>query len=227
LENPIQNPTYEYYPPKTTGEWPRKLEILEWAYPFVLYPMAFQLPSGNVFLFVSNRSIIINPKTDEIYNTIPNLYEPTHLPFIYPYSPHMLMLPLTPKNKYSATLLLCGGSQLDAAGAVISSRQCFKINPEDPQPTWVKEDDMPYERVMLDGVILPGIICIFKFQMVKFFTSMEALGVWPVERKVGTQLLEEVQYLKPLFMILKRPLALDGLICQNPRLLVFITLALF
>jgi hypothetical protein len=188
LGRDIQNPTYEYYPQKTDGVWPRKLDILEWAFPFVLYPMAFQLPGGNVFLFVSNRSIILNPKTDEIYNTIADMVQPTHQPFIYPYSPYMLMLPLTLKNKYTATLLLCGGSERDAAGATVSSKQCFKINPEDqPRANWEKEDDMPVERVMLDGLILPGMFCIFKFQMVKFFSSMELNGVWQVGRKVGTQ----------------------------------------
>eukprot|EP00842_Homolaphlyctis_polyrhiza_P003039 jgi/Hompol1/3736/HPOL_006712-RA len=33
------NPTYEYWPAKT-GDWPKTLQILTWAFPFMLYPMA-------------------------------------------------------------------------------------------------------------------------------------------------------------------------------------------
>jgi hypothetical protein len=157
LDNPIQNPTYEYYPPKS-GEWPKNLEILQWAWPFVLYPMAFQLPSGNVFLFVSNKTVIINPKTDEIYNNVNDLIVANHFPFIYPYTPTMVMLPLTKENNYKATLLLCGGSERDPSnGGPISSNKCFKVSPDGKSPvTWEKEDNMPIGRVMPDSVLLPG-----------------------------------------------------------------------
>jgi len=159
IDAPIQNPTYEYYPPKS-GEWPKNLEILTWAWPFVLYPMAFQLPSGNVFLFVSNKTVIINPKTDEIYNDLVSdlLLAPNHYPFIYPYSPTMVMLPLTKENNYKATLLLCGGSERDLnnGGNPISSNKCFKVSPDGTSPAkWEREDNMPIARVMPDSVLLP------------------------------------------------------------------------
>ena len=159
LDRPIRNPTYEYYPAKS-GSWPRNLEILEWAFPFVLYPMAFQMPSGNVFLFVSNKSISINPKTDQIYNRIPDLVVERHFPFIYPYTPTMVLLPLTKKNNYKATVLLCGGSRRGPDDFPIGSNQCYKLSPDDPSPKWEREDDMPFGRVMPDSVILPGKITI-------------------------------------------------------------------
>jgi hypothetical protein len=68
----------------------------------------------------------------------------------------MVMLPLTKKNNYVATFLLCGGSEIGSQGEVYSSKKCFKITPESQNPTWSQEDDMPAQRVMLDGVILPG-----------------------------------------------------------------------
>src|SRR6476469_4336410 len=46
-----QNPTYEYWPEKPQGRI--TLDILNWAYPFYLFPYAFQLPGGELFLFVS------------------------------------------------------------------------------------------------------------------------------------------------------------------------------
>jgi hypothetical protein len=159
LDRPIQNPTYEYYPPKSTGVWPQTLEILQWAWPFVLYPMAFQMPSGNIFLFVSNKSIIINPKTDQIYSTVPDLVVDKHHPFIYPYTPNMVLLPLTKKNNYKASVLICGGSDKGVNDAPVSSQQCYKISPEDPSAKWIREDDMPVGRVMPDSIILPGKTC--------------------------------------------------------------------
>lgn len=156
LDRPIQNPTYEYYPPKS-GTWPRNLEILQWAFPFVLYPMAFQMPSGNVFLFVSNKSITINPKTDEIYNNVRDLIVDNHFPFIYPHTPTMMMLPLTKANNYKATLLLCGGNDRGENNAAEGSKRCFKVSPESSAiADWEQEDDMPVGRVMPDSVILPG-----------------------------------------------------------------------
>lgn len=118
--------------------------------------MAFQMPSGNVFLFVSNKSVIINPKTDEIYHTVPDLIVENHHPFIYPYTPNMVMLPITRANKYRSTLLLCGGSDKGEKDAPVSSRKCYKVSPDDSTPNWEKEDDMPIGRVMPDSVILPG-----------------------------------------------------------------------
>jgi hypothetical protein len=56
-----------------SGQWPRKLDILEWAFPHSLYPMVFQLPSGGVFLFVSNKTVIINPDTENISFQVPDM----------------------------------------------------------------------------------------------------------------------------------------------------------
>ena len=118
--------------------------------------MAFQLPSGNVFFFVANATILIDPITDQITQPVPDLIAPGHLPWIYPYSPNMVMLPLTKKNGYKATLMVCGGSYQDALYGVMSSSMCQKITPDESNPKWVAEEDMPIGRVMIDSAILPG-----------------------------------------------------------------------
>jgi hypothetical protein len=140
------NPTYEYYPSKS------------WCYPFCLYPVVRQLPSRNVFMMVSNKSLILNPETEKISFTIPDLIAPDHAPWIYPYTPTFVVLPLSSKNNYKYEILICGGNQQStAATSKEASKQCWKIAPDSDNPTWNRVDDMPHGRVMSDSVILPGI----------------------------------------------------------------------
>jgi hypothetical protein len=151
LQPTDDNPTYQYYPEKTTGEWPRRLEILAWAFPHNLYPQSFVLPSGRVFMLVSNRSIILDPKDESITN-LPDLTADDHAPWIYPHTPTMFILPMTIANNFKFELMICGGSKLRSAAA---SASCVKINPDDPTPVWTKMPDMPNARLMPDAVILP------------------------------------------------------------------------
>lgn len=155
LDQAMNNPTYEYFPPKREGQWPRQLEILNWAYPFSLYPMVFQLPSGGVFMFVANKTVVLDPKTEQVTTPVPDMPVMNHLQWIYPYSPTMVMLPLTKKNNYTAEMMGCGGSYRDENGYAASSAMCWKIKPDVPRSQWVKEQDMPRGRVMLDSAILP------------------------------------------------------------------------
>jgi hypothetical protein len=152
------NPTYEYWPQKA-GTWPVELDILKWAYPHVLYPMAFQLPSGGIFLFVSNKTVVIDPETDKISYDVPDMPQMDHAPWIYPHSPHMVMLPLSKDTGYKSILQICGGSTLAVTADITdkpASAMCWRINPDDRNPTWTRIDDMPHARVMVDGVLLPG-----------------------------------------------------------------------
>ena len=119
------------------------------------YPMAFQLPSGGIFLFVSNKTVIIDPETDEIINKVPDMPVMDHAPWIYPHSATMTMLPLSKKNGYKSVLQACGGSKLSSKEA---SPMCWTINPDDDSPQWVRVDDMPHGRLMPDSILLPGIL---------------------------------------------------------------------
>ena len=80
------------------------------------------------------------------------------------------MLPLTPANNYTQTILFCGGSDLpaDAYGdyahpAVntwehLASRDCQRITPEPADgspPVYVQDDDMPDPRTMGQFIALP------------------------------------------------------------------------
>lgn len=144
------NPTYEYWPQKP-GRGLTELEILKWAFPFHLYPPAFQMPGGDLFLFVGNKSIMLDTKTETVKNSIPDLLAEDHRPWIYPFSANMVMLPLSPTNNYRATLMICGGSKASSEEA---SSDCYQITPEDSNPQWRKVDNMPHGRVMNDGVLV-------------------------------------------------------------------------
>jgi hypothetical protein len=81
LKGTDNNPTYEYYPPKA-GAWPKTLDILVWAFPHNLYPQTFVMPSGKLFMLVSNRSIILDPKTEAV-TQLPDMPMMDHAPWIY------------------------------------------------------------------------------------------------------------------------------------------------
>ena len=134
-------------------DFPRKLEILEWAWPHILYPMVFQLPSGGVFVFVSNKTVVIDPTTDKLSWPVPDMPIMDHEPWIYPNTPTMVLLPLTPKNNYLATFQVCGGRKKSSKFA---SSSCWQISPDAEKPQWKRVDDMPHARLMPDGVLLPG-----------------------------------------------------------------------
>jgi hypothetical protein len=82
------NPTYEFYPKRYGGHI--HSAILDWAYPHNLYPISFQLPKGDVFLFVSNRTLLVNPNIDpgvggmDNLKSLPEMPPSDHAPFIYP-----------------------------------------------------------------------------------------------------------------------------------------------
>ncbi|KAJ3279653.1 hypothetical protein HK104_001266, partial [Borealophlyctis nickersoniae] len=153
------NPTYEYFPSKT-GQWPRRLQLLVDAFPAMLYPLVYQLPSGKIFMFANIFAVLLDPVTEEITNlpAIPNaLFD--HGPWSYPFTATAVMLPLRPSNNYTATIQICGGpveNQRDADGLPFASPICVRITPEDPMgASWVRVDDMPHARMMPDVVILP------------------------------------------------------------------------
>jgi hypothetical protein len=143
------NPTYEYYPAKAKGEI--RLQLLVWAFPHMMYPAAGILPSGNVFVFASNKTIVINPDTDAVYD-LPDMPEMDHAPWIYPHTPVFTYLPMTYKNNYRFILRLCGGSKLSSKQA---SEMCWEIEPDSPKPVWIRKADLPHARLMPDSVLMP------------------------------------------------------------------------
>ncbi|KAI9346266.1 hypothetical protein BDR26DRAFT_916681 [Obelidium mucronatum] len=154
LSNTI-NPTYEFYPSKYQPAITSAL--LNWAFPHNLYPICFQLPSGKIFMLVSNRTVLIDPKIDP-KNTEANTVEIAslpvmdHAPWIYPHTPASFLLPMKESTGYTAIVVICGGSKNSTSYA---SSDCLSLQPEVPGATWTVLPNMPHARLMPDSAILP------------------------------------------------------------------------
>ncbi|KAF9532178.1 copper radical oxidase [Crepidotus variabilis] len=159
----VNNPTIEFYPPKNihgSNGLPVHLPFLEKTLNSNLFPIAFSLPDGRVFMAANRDAIIYDWTTNETQN-LPQI--PNNVRVTYPMAGTSLLLPLTPENDYIAVILICGGSTLDdnQPSYEISSQdpatdQCFRLTLNEPGIAlgWQVEY-MPEARIMPDAVLLP------------------------------------------------------------------------
>ncbi|KAG8795667.1 hypothetical protein FRC12_011639 [Ceratobasidium sp. 428] len=149
------NPTYEYFPSR--GD-PIGLNILTTTLPANLYPLTWLLPSGNLFIQSNWKTEIFDykEKTEYELNDIP------HAVRTYPASGGSIMMPLTPANNWTATLMFCGGSDLQpnqwtedwAIAAYPADATCVKISP-DLSEKWEEDDSLPEGRTLGSMIFLP------------------------------------------------------------------------
>ncbi|KAJ3113189.1 hypothetical protein HDU96_003688 [Phlyctochytrium bullatum] len=142
------NPTLEMWPPGPEGLV--HVPILTDTYPFNTYPIVQLLPSGRVFMFAGTRACILDLPSMAM-TELPRLAKPGLWPRSFPYLSPSILLPLTPRNNYTATILLCGGTEKTGE----ATRSCSTITPDEPRAAWVDEEDMPVPRVMGDAVLMP------------------------------------------------------------------------
>ncbi|KAG8909543.1 hypothetical protein FRC01_006866 [Tulasnella sp. 417] len=149
------NPTFEFYP----SRGPRQnLTILLTTLPANLYPLTWMLPSNKLLIQTNWGTELFDPVTFE-EDTLPDV---PHAVRTYPASAATAMLPLTPANNYTATVLFCGGSDLQpdqwTAGLdmtqVPAQASCVTITP-DVDRTWHDDDDLPDGRTMSNFILLP------------------------------------------------------------------------
>ncbi|KAJ3065804.1 hypothetical protein HDU98_010828 [Podochytrium sp. JEL0797] len=153
-----RNPTYEFYPSRF-GQTEIQSEILRWAFPHNLYPISFQLPSGKLFLMVSNRTILIDPTVDPGpaetgANVTPMdaISIPDHAPWIYPHTPIGFLLPMKESTNYTATVMVCGGSKQSTNDA---STDCVAIDADAPNARWQVKASLLTPRLMPEATLLP------------------------------------------------------------------------
>ncbi|KAJ7087770.1 copper radical oxidase [Mycena epipterygia] len=159
----VNNPTIEYFPPKSihgSNGLPINLRFLERTLNSNLFPIAFALPDGTIFMAANNDAIIYDweNNTERSLPPIPNGVRVT-----YPMAGTALLLPLSPENNYEPAVLICGGSNINDTkpGYEISSQdsasaQCSRMTLTDAgiAAGW-EVDEMPEPRLMPDAVLLP------------------------------------------------------------------------
>ncbi|CAE6431726.1 hypothetical protein RSOLAG1IB_01036 [Rhizoctonia solani AG-1 IB] len=150
------NPTYEFFPAK--GD-PVGLNILTKTLPANLFPLTWLLPSGNLFIQTNWGTEVFDYKSNTEYE----LDDIPHAVRTYPASGASIMLPLTPANNWTATLLFCGGSDLQpdqwienwAIAAYPADATCVKMTP-DVDAKWTDDDSLPEGRSMGNMIALPN-----------------------------------------------------------------------
>jgi hypothetical protein len=99
------NPTYEFFP--SIGP-PIQSPVLQRTLPVNLFPLTWLLPSGNLLIQSNWDTVLLDYKN----NKETQLDDMPSAVRIYPASAGTIMLPLTPANNYTATILFCGGSDV-------------------------------------------------------------------------------------------------------------------
>ncbi|KAG2012259.1 hypothetical protein CC2G_012291 [Coprinopsis cinerea AmutBmut pab1-1] len=152
------NPTYEFFPPRGNGT-PIHSPILGRTLPANLYPLVWLLPSGKLLIQSNWETAILDYKTNQEVriDNIPGAVR------VYPASGGSIMLPLTPKNNYTATVMFCGGVNVATDRwnskdfipiLQAPSRSCVKISP-DISGSYTHDDELPEGRSMLNLIHLP------------------------------------------------------------------------
>ncbi|EKM74650.1 hypothetical protein AGABI1DRAFT_116791 [Agaricus bisporus var. burnettii JB137-S8] len=150
------NPTYEFFPPR--GE-PIRSRILATTLPANLFPLTWLLPSG-LLLVQSNWATVLLNYTSHKEIPLDNIPDAVR---VYPASAGTTMLPLTPANNYTATILFCGGSNIQperwtSSSFIIptyaASASCVTLTP-DVSGSYTSDDPLPEGRSMLNFILLP------------------------------------------------------------------------
>ncbi|TPX59860.1 hypothetical protein SpCBS45565_g07649 [Spizellomyces sp. 'palustris'] len=146
------NPTYEVYDPAAKQlAAPVDVPMLHETFPINMYPITYVLPqSGKIWSLAGNKSVIIDPANggQTASASLPN---DGILPRSFPFAGTNFMTALTPKNKYQATIWLCGGVDGTTAQRegtawyancpkCLATKRCYQINPEANGQTFQAED---------------------------------------------------------------------------------------
>ena len=101
------NPTYEFFPSRGA---PIASPVLSSTLPVNLYPLTFLLPSGNLLIQSNWKTVLLDYKKNKEYqlDDIPDAVR------TYPASAGNVMMPLTPANNWTATIMFCGGSNIQS-----------------------------------------------------------------------------------------------------------------
>ncbi|CCO32449.1 Galactose oxidase Short=GAO [Rhizoctonia solani AG-1 IB] len=158
-------PTFEFWPGRGTPA--AVMQFMITTSGLNSYAHLYLMPSGKMFA-QANFSTILWDYNNNIETPLPDM--PGRVIRVYPASGAVAMLPLTPGNNYSPTILFCGGSDMpESAWGNYSwpaintwnypaSRDCQRITPEPTdgsQPVYIQDDEMLEGRTMGQFIALP------------------------------------------------------------------------
>ncbi|KAH9956156.1 glyoxal oxidase [Russula dissimulans] len=164
-EGGAAEPTYEFIPPGSQS--PQIMDFMVKTSGLNAYALTYLMPSGNLFV-QANYSTTLWNYTANSYTPLPDM--PGQIVRVYPASGANAMLPLTPANNYTPTLLFCGGQHMDDSSwgnysypfvptwNVSASNDCQRITPEPidgSSPAYVQDDSLPIGRTMGQFIALP------------------------------------------------------------------------
>ncbi|KAI0684372.1 glyoxal oxidase precursor [Earliella scabrosa] len=149
--------SFEFFPRKEDAVRPSA--FLERSLPANLFPRAFSLPDGTVFMVAGNQSIIydIENDTETVLPDIPNNVHVTN-----PIDGSAILLPLSPPD-FIPEVLVCGGTETDPldpsllSSQTLATTQCSRITltPEGIAKGWEIEH-MLEPRTMPELVHMPN-----------------------------------------------------------------------
>ncbi|EIN04797.1 hypothetical protein PUNSTDRAFT_108074 [Punctularia strigosozonata HHB-11173 SS5] len=167
-EGGAANPTFEFYPSR--NEPAAQMDFMTKTSGLNAYAHAYLMPSGKM-LVQANYSTILWDYNENIETPLPDM--PGQVIRVYPASGAVAMLPLTPANNYTPSVLFCGGSDMPDFSwgdyswpyvdtwLVPASKDCQRITPEQADGTfntsvqYEQDDDMVEGRTMGQFIILP------------------------------------------------------------------------
>ncbi|KAF9039008.1 copper radical oxidase [Hymenopellis radicata] len=158
--------TYEFFPNPDNAD-AKTMQFMIDTSGLNSYAHTFLLPSGLMFLQANLSSTLWDPATNA-ETRLPDM--PKGVARVYPASGGVAMLPLTPENNYTPTILFCGGTDMpDYAWGNYSwpfidtfnypaSKDCQRITPQPEDGSsgvYEQDEDMLEGRTMGQFIILP------------------------------------------------------------------------
>ncbi|KAL4080006.1 glyoxal oxidase [Scleroderma yunnanense] len=163
-EGGAAEPTYEFFPSRGNAT---VMQFMITTSGLNSYAHSYLMPSGKMLLQANISTILWDPDTN-VETNLPNM--PGGVVRVYPASGAVAMLPLTPANNWTPTVLFCGGSDMPDnywgnysfpnynTWEYPASKNCQRLTPE-PQdgssPAYQQDDDMLEGRTMGQFISLP------------------------------------------------------------------------
>ncbi|EJF57018.1 hypothetical protein DICSQDRAFT_157610 [Dichomitus squalens LYAD-421 SS1] len=165
FEGGAATPTYEFFP--SNGQTPQTMNFMIKTSGLNAYAHTFLMPSGKMLVQANYSTMLWDPETNT-ETDLPDM--PDQIVRVYPASGGVAMLPLTPENNYTPTVIFCGGSNMtdfqwgnyswpfEDTWNVPASNKCHTITPEPTDGSvveYVEDDDMIVGRTMGQFIALP------------------------------------------------------------------------